>query len=132
MTTETDSPTLEERAKFYLNNSISLVGYEDTLSTIVGDSHHAERNPQDAEDAVRNLAISFEEGVRRNMRNSREHGYHPTKAFENAVQSDWPNWVVRRIAEQEHTTFTGGFPQDRTDEEQEYIEYLEDEYDVPR
>lgn len=124
-----ESPSLEDEAKFYLTNSISLVGYEDTLATLTGDAPNAEGPAGDASQAVRNLSISFHEGVQRNMQNSREHGSHPINAFGSAVDNDWPDWVQAQIADSEHGLYVNGFEQ--TEEENEYIQFLEDNFGVP-
>ncbi len=117
------SPTTEERANFLLNHSADLIGYVDTLESVTDEDS--------ANSAVNKLHREFSEGTRQVMRNKREHGFHPIKAWEFAVDDEWPEWVRILLAESEHQIFQGD-PEFMTDEEDEYVEFLEDEYAVPR
>ena len=66
------------------------------------------------------------EGMERAMQNKREHGFHPITAFEAVYPENAPESVKLDLIEGQLTIFEGGFWDDRTDEEKEYIEYLEE------
>jgi len=124
-----DTPTDDQRAKFYLQQSIDSIGYYDTLKDGTDGMHGA----NSADQFIENLSRPFHEGVERIMQNKREHGHHPITAFEFAVRVEWPEWVKVILAESQHHVFTSGaFPESRSEEETEYVKYLERKYEVPR
>ena len=122
-----DTPTDEERAKFLMEEATWLVGYRDAIEMGLNNEY-----PTDTDRFVENLYRELTEGIQSQMQNRREIGASPIHAWEYHIKEEWPDWFVRELAEMEHTVFTGGFIEDRPQEEREYIEYLEDEYEVPR
>jgi hypothetical protein len=91
----------------------------------MGDGFHSEKttSPKRMIDNIRNEVL---EGMARSAQNRREHGFHPINAFEYASPDNSPEGVIRDFAESELYIFSGGFYEDKTDEEQEYIDFLED------
>lgn len=134
--TTTDAPTTDEQLRFFVDQSVRVVGYRDTVTYGIGDSPHAvERGPVgDVSTFLRNLEVSFYEGMQSAMRNKREHGWSPIGAWNQIVDDEWPDWVKARLAESEWEVF-GGLNSDPDlvdDEKDEYLSFLFKEYDVPR
>lgn len=130
----TDTPTAEEQTRFYLEQSIKQIGYKETIEQGLGDGYRSEPANDDFDTFVRNLEVSFHEGVRDVLQNKRELGHSPLHAWLTVVDEDWPVWVQETLAEQEYRTF-GGKTHDRGSlppEDEEYVAHLEAEYDVPK
>lgn len=101
------------------------VGIEETLEMAMGDGFHSEKTTSPKR-MIKNVRREQLEGMSKAAQNRREHGFHPINAFEYAVPDNAPENVIRDFAESELCVFTGGFYENREDEIQEYIEYLED------
>lgn len=126
--TETETPTDEERARFFIERSVGIIGWMDTIEEGLGNAYGTDN----AGSFVRNLEVSFFEGAQRVMRNKREIGYSPMSAWNYVVDDDWPRWVKASLAQQEYDTFggSGRDPEFMSDEEENYLTELEQEYDV--
>jgi hypothetical protein len=91
----------------------------------MGDGFHSEKTTSPKR-MIENVRHETLEGMAKTAQNRREHGFHPIDAFEYASPDNAPEGVIRDFAESELCVFSGGFGVDRREENQEYIEFLED------
>lgn len=124
---EIDRPSFDEKARFFIEETAKDVGYEDVLDTGLGRS-----GCKHPEGFIRNLEFEIRRGVEQMLGNKRDHGYSPIKAWEIVMEGakDYPEWFKQDVAESQHIHFDND-PDNMSDEEREYVDFLEAEFGVP-
>ena len=109
---------------WYFVNMARDIGIEDTLNMVMGDGFNSEETTE-PEVMIENVRREQLEGMSQAAQNKRELCHEYVRVFE-WVTRECPTSVRKDFAESELCVFSGGFMDDRTDEEKEYIEYLEE------